>query len=310
MNGTKIFTLKAFSLLAFAAASYAAVPEYFPLQPGNSWAYRVTQGRQSSPGTINIGDIRTVQGRQYYEVQFFERNVLIRQDADGSLFAWDRETNTESLWLPFAAETGQTVATSFDTCSRNATVQNRNAKLTTDIGQVENALELRYTANCADAGANVQYFVPYVGMIRYETSSIAGPVTYDLMYSRTGLTNIDAKVNAFTLALDSGSYKAGSTTEALARVTFRVSEPVKLIFPSGQSTDLRITSESGESVYVWSADKLFTAIYREEVTGPGDRSWVMSFPIGRLQPGKYKAEGWLTTNPRQYSAVVGFEIVR
>ena len=155
-----------------------------------------------------------------------------------------------------------------------------------------------------------QYFLPYIGLILHEVTSIAGPVRYELVYSRTGLTTVVAETNAFTLALDTPAYKVGENTKMLARVTLNVTQPVTLTFPSGQNTDLRIMNEKGESVYTWSADKLFIQVFREEKIGPGERNWVMDVPLGNLAPGKYTAEAWLTTQPRQYSATVSFEIVR
>jgi hypothetical protein len=56
-------------------------------------------------------------------------------------------------------------------------------------------------------------------------------------------------------------------------------------------------------------DKLFPMIYRgAEKVGPGEKTWVMSFPVGQLAAGKYSVEGWLTTQPRLYSATISFEV--
>jgi hypothetical protein len=143
----------------------------------------------------------------------------------------------------------------------------------------------------------------------HEETSIAGPVRYELVYSRTGATNVVAQTNEVTLATDAPSYRVGQQNEILARMTLRVSAPVLLTFPSGQSTDLRLLNEKGEHVYTWSADKLFTQVFREELI-EGERNWVMSVPVANLEPGRYTAEGWLTTSPRRYSATVTFEIVR
>ena len=304
MFGIKIITAN----LLFAGAIFAAGAEYFPLQVGNSWVYRVTQGRLSRPGTINVERTERVEGREYYRVSFFEDSLLIRQSDDGSLVKYDPGTKTEGVWLPFGAAEGSPVRTEMDQCSRTVTVASSAAKITIGIGTFDNALHLRYTPNCADAGVTGQYFLPYVGMVLHETTSIAGPVRHELVYSRTGSTNVVARTNAFTLATDAPVYKAGQE-ELLARVTLRVSDPVQLTFPSGQNTDLRVTNERGDSVYVWSRDKLFIQVFHEERI-EGERNWVMSVPIADLPPGKYTVEGWLTTQPRQYSAVVTFEIVR
>lgn len=304
MNGLRTFTA---SLLLIGATT-AEAADYFPLQVGNSWAYRVTQGRFSRPGTVNIERIERVDGRDYYRVAFFEQSLLLRQGEDGSLIKYDAEIKSESVWLPLGAAEGDTVRTSMDDCSRAATIASTSAKVTAPVGEFENALRIAYTPNCADAGVTEQYFLPHVGMLVHETTSIAGPVRHELVYSRTGATNVVARTNAFTLATDAPVYKAGQN-EILARVTLRVTDPVTLTFPSGQSTDLRITNEKGDVVYVWSADKLFTQVFREERI-EGERNWVMSVPAANLAPGRYTAEGWLTTQPRLYSAQVTFEVVR
>ena len=102
--------------------------------------------------------------------------------------------------------------------------------------------------------------------------------------------------------------RAGRKHSAVARLTLRSSEPVKLTFPSSQSFDLRITNEKGDSVYQWGVARLFLQVVREEQVGPGDRTWAVEFPVGQFPVGKYKAEAWLTTQPEQYRASVGFEV--
>jgi hypothetical protein len=309
MNGTRISITRLTGLLFAAAVLCAAAPDYFPLQVGNSWAYRVTQGRTSRAGTINVEARETIEGRDYFRVNFFENTVYLRQVESGSILVYNKETKQEGLWLPLGSAQGQTVQTEIDPCSRSATIESTAARLKTTLGEFDNALQIRYTVTCADAGITQQYFLPYVGMVFYETSSIAGPVRHELVYSRTGATNLDVQTNAFTVATDAPTYKVGQTTDMLVRVTLRVTQPIVLTFPSGQNGDLRITNERGENVYTWSADKLFAMIFREERLEPGERTWLMEAPITNLPRGRYQVEAWLATQPRQYSGVVSFEIV-
>lgn len=309
MNGTKISTAKLFCIGLLTTAAYGAGPEYLPLEVGNTWTYRVTQGRAVQPAVIEVVGRETVNSNAYYRLNAFGTSALVRQSDDGSLVMWNTEASREMPYLPLGAPEGVDSPAGLDTCSRTARVASRAAKVKTLVGEFDNALELRFVPNCADAGATVQYFLPYVGLLVYEQSSIAGPVRYELMYSRTGFTTVEAKSNAFTIGTDAQAYKAGESTEMVARVTLKASEPIQLTFPSGQNTDLRIYNERGESVYIWSADKLFSQAVREVTIQPGERSWVMQAPLSRLAPGRYVAEGWLTTT-RRYSATVTFEIVQ
>jgi hypothetical protein len=293
-----------------AASLCAAATEYLPLQVGNSWVYKATQGRFSGVQTVAVEALETIEGRNYHRVQFFERTVYVRQTEDGSLMSYDPETKQERLWLPFASAEGQRTGSEFDPCSKGATVRSKSASIKTTLGDFRNALQLTYEPACADAGVTSQYFLPYIGLIQQESTTIAGPQRYELLYSRTGFTNIESGQVGFTMALDGHTYRAGQATEILVRLTLRSShpDPITLVFPSGQNFDLKIYNERGEIVYTWSADKLFIQVLRTERFGPGEKTFGFSVPIGQLPAGRYAAEGYLTTQPRMFSGVVHFEV--
>jgi hypothetical protein len=308
MLGIRTITV---STLIFSAASFAAAgPEYFPLQVGNSWVYRATQARINSVQTIAVQGVENIDSRTYYRVQFFERSVLVRQTDDGSLVSYDPTSRQERLWLPFAAAEGQRTTSEFDTCSKAATIRSKSASVKTNLGDFNNALQLTYQPSCADAGVTTQFFIPYVGLVEQESTTFAGPLRYELLYSRTGITNLETGQVSFAMALNGSTFRAGQDAEILVRLTLRSShpDPISLVFPSGQNYDLKIYNDRGEIVYVWSADKLFIQIFRTETFGPGEKTFAFPVPIGQLRAGRYAAEGYLTTEPRKYSAVVDFEV--
>jgi hypothetical protein len=296
-------------MLLSATSLFSASTEYFPLQIGNSWVYRSMQGRLNRIQTIAVESIETVEGRNYYRVRFFERSLLVRQLDDGSLVFYNPETKQERLWLPFASPEGQKTESEFDTCSKAATVRSKSASVRTPIGEFNNALQLTYEPSCADAGITSQYFLPYIGLLQQESTTIAGPQKYELLYSRTGFTNIETGQVGFGMALDGHVYKVGQE-EMLVRLTLRSThpDPIPLFFPSGQNYDLKIYNERGEAVYVWSADKLFPLIIRSEQFGPGEKTFAFAVPIAQLPAGRYAAESYLTTEPRKFSAIVHFEV--
>jgi hypothetical protein len=311
MLGIRTITASTLLLISTIAVS-AQTADYFPLQVGNSWVYKTSLGRTNRVQTVSVDAIENVDGRDYYRVDFFGSSVLVRPGDNRSLLSYDAGAKRERLWLPFGAPEGQPTESEFDSCSRSATVRSRSANVKGPIGEFNNALQLTYTPVCADAGVTTQFFLPYIGLVQQESTSFAGPQRYELIYSRTGFTNVDAGQIGFTMALDSNSYKAGQDAEIVVRLTLRNSnrEPITLVFPSGQSFDLKIYNERGEIVYTWSADKLFIQAFRTEKLGPGERSWALTAPIGQLPPGRYAAQGFLTTQPLAYSAIVHFDVVR
>jgi hypothetical protein len=282
---------------------------FFPLQVGNSWVYRVVEGRVRNAQTIDVESRESIEGTEYFKVNFFERTIYLRPADNGSVLAYDPETKQEQLWLPTGER--ERALTVMDPCSRTAHVESRTATAKTTLGEFNNLLHIRYEPNCADAGVAQQYFLPYAGLIRHELITFAGPQVYELVHFRSGYTVVDAPHQQFALSLDSSKYPAGDDTQLFARLTLRntQAEPLVLTFPSGQMFDLKIINNKGEIVYTWSADKLFPQIVTTEQIGPGEKNWSLDAPIGTLAPGRYVVEAYLVTAPLMYSARVGFEVV-
>jgi hypothetical protein len=119
---------------------------------------------------------------------------------------------------------------------------------------------------------------------------------------------------AFGISLDRPVYEAAPTAELTARIVFRNThpDPVKLTFPTSQLFELQIHDASGHPVWRWSEGRVFVQmITRKEIAG--EHQWVVRAPLAPKAtpwpPGRYVAEGWLTTTGgRVYSASVGFEV--
>jgi len=306
MLGRRIFTTSA--VLLCAAISLAAEPDYFPLQVGNSWVYR-SEGRLPDVQVVEVRGATTVNGQLYHELRFFGQTALVRLSDDGTLYAYSGNFAAERVWFRFGAPVGESYATGVDTCTRSARVASKEAAYQGPYGEFSNALRIDYTPACADAGINSQVYLPYIGLVQHSVGNIAGERRYDLIYSRTGLTEIAESEVSFQMALDS----AAPTARLIARMTLRNSGPlpITLTFPSGQKFDFVLRNERGEVAYIWSADKFFTQAVETE-TVSGERNYVVSVPLGsgNLTPGQYTAEGYLTTiGPRrQYFASVPLEI--
>lgn len=141
----------------------------------------------------------------------------------------------------------------------------------------------------------------------------------DLIYARVGgVTVVSAPEVSFSLALDKsvyGSSPRGEIPEMSARLALRNTqpEPLELSFPSGQIYDVAIRNESGVVVYRWSDGKAFPAIF-QTISFSAEKNWpILLRPADKdgkpLPPGKYTAEGYLTTaGPKSYSAAVAFEM--
>ncbi len=323
MLGTRIITAS----LLLGAAAFAAEPDYFPLHPGNQWVYRCTGNCGDELPVLEIARDRSFNGTWYALLKGFHgRETWLRQDSDGVLWALDPDSGLETRWYSFFAPVGEPFDTGADPCSRSASVVTREFDYRGPAGRFDDVLQLRYGESaCADAGANEEYFLPWTGIVRRVETTIAGPRTYDLIYSRTGGVTVIAEPHlSFGLHIDRSLYDADfmppvdpsrSVPVMTARIalTNATDQPVSLVWPSGQRYDLEIRNERGEVVWRWSDGKAFPAVFGEEKFGPGERNHTILVPLaGRdmktLPPGRYTVTAWLTTEPVVYKASVGFEV--
>ena len=310
MRGTKTITASLF--FAAAISSLAATPEYFPLQTGNTWAFRGTaRWFNSAPQTVEVQGTERFRDRDYSRVSFFGRTVYLRP-TDTGIAVFNNSTGQENTWIPFEGSPGQSFPVDIEPCTRSAKIESKAAKIKTAAGEWDNAILLSFERTCADAGLTALYFVPGIGPVVYETTSIAGPVRSELIYSRTGSTATEAAQVAFTVALDAPVYTAAETLNILVRLTLRNThtQPIALTFTSGQRYDLRIWNDKGQVVYTWSADKLFPQVLSTETVGPGERTFAFIANPPNLPVGRYVVEAWLANTNRDYVGMVGFEVTR
>jgi hypothetical protein len=310
MPGTKTITASLF--LAAATLSLAATPDYFPLQPGNSWAFRgAARWFNSTPQSIEVQGKERLRDQEYSKVNFFGRTIYLRS-TDTGLSVFDTAAGQEQSWIRFDAADGQSFPVAIEPCTRAAKIESKMAKVKTPAGEWDNAIQLSFETSCADAGLTSMYFVPGLGPVVYETTSIAGPVRWELIYSRAGSTAAEAPEVAFTVALDAPVYQAAESLNILVRLTLRNthSQPVTLTFPSGQRYDVRIWNDRGQVVYTWSADKLFPQVFTMEKVGPSEKTFPFVATVPNLPPGRYVAEAWLATGNREYVGIIGFEVIR
>ncbi|RPJ81300.1 MAG: hypothetical protein EHM13_10630 [Acidobacteria bacterium] len=250
-------------------------------------------------------------------------------DDGGTLYAYDSRSEREQVWAAFNAPEGTEYDTVIDPCSRRARIASREARYSGPVGEFQReALRIVYPpTGCADAGITEEFYLPWVGLVRRTITTIAGPVTYELIYAQLGgVTIISGPGISFGLTLDRPVYYVNlmppvdpvrSVPEATLRMTLRnwTATPLELVFPSGQSYDVAIRNAKDEVVYRWSDGKAFTMVFRNETLAPRqERHYVVTARLvdkdGKPLPqGRYTTEAWLTTEGgKRYAATVGFDL--
>ncbi|MBI1787989.1 MAG: hypothetical protein HYR60_10630 [Acidobacteria bacterium] len=301
--------MKVPALVFLAAAVACAEPDYFPLHAGNQWIYRGGGRYTGTTLTLEISRAADFDGNRYYLLRGLPQgDFWLRMTEDSRLLVYDPDKKEEQVWYAFQSREGEIYQTALPFCCGKAAIRSRAAAYKSPIGPLENLLELNYPG-VFQVGIDRELFLPYIGMV-YRGLNTGGATfgSYDLIYARIGgVTVVSAPEVSFSLTIDRAIYPQGAEMTARLALRNTQDEPLRLVFPSGQTFDLAIQNEAGVEVWRWSRGKLFTLGIRNETVGPGENNEVLLAPLP-FPPGQYKVEAWLATMPRFYVAVLGFEI--
>ncbi len=307
------------------AISLDARGAYFPLAAGNSWTYRVDRLGPEDGVTIEVGEPTQIGGVTYFAVSGIGgASFLLRNDSRGRLVEYRRDQRREALWFDFGAPVGGTWAPELPGgCTGQATLAARNEPASVPAGTFRETATIRYgRSDCADAGVSEDIFAAGVGLLRRTEITIAGPRTMSLARARVNGRTIDGIGLSFAVRIDRPAYSPNlfppvdpATAIPVLRATAMVDNssgtPIMLTFPSPQLFDLAIRNAAGETIYTWSATKLFPAVITEVKLGR--RVFETEVPLGTgdepWKPGRYTLVAWLTQpEGRAYSASVSFAI--
>jgi hypothetical protein len=281
--------------LAIAALFMAATlpgQDYFPLEVGNQWIYRIGGSLSGvlTPGTFvaEVTGSRVIDGKEYFQLTGMPGGTrLLRKNDAGTLVFYSEQDRAEHNWVAFEANTGEAFRTEIDDCNPTAVIQSKNAELRSPLGDFrDGALRVGYApGRCADAGLISETFLPYVGLAQRRMSNIAGEVVWDLIYTRLGgFTSFAEKERSFQAALNGDRFAPGDAITVRMTLRNTTGTPLELTFPSGQDYDVVIRNERGDEVYRWSNGRAFTLAIRT-MRFSGEKNYAVAvrpnLPVGR-----------------------------
>ncbi len=264
------------SLFLAAAAAFAQVPDYFPLEVGNVWIYRV-RGAPPRPGdtttTVEVTRAAQFAGVTYYLLNEYRRGEFwVRNDGAGRIYQYDEKAGTESLWYDFSRKIGDTYPTTLPTCCGRAHVRDTAATKSVALGDFANVLYQLDYPGVFQIGITEENFFPYVGLL-FRSENTGGPAmrSQDLVYAKiSGVTVLNASGLGFGAARASGYVRLFLNNNTGA--------PIRVVFASGQTFELTLRDENGKILYRWSDGKGFTLALRPVDLPPGETSWPVMLP--------------------------------
>lgn len=286
-----------------------AVADYFPLQPGNTWIYQERlSGNRIAETVVRVGQPRTINGVSYMPVTGFRPGEFLLRSDGAALWQYDAASARERLWYNFSVAPGESYDSGLPPCCSRAQVTSLADTYEGPLGSFNNALTLAYTTTTPNSVQREQ-FLPYVGLLSRTESAGSLLRTWDLVYARLGgVTVLGGPEVQFSLALPKTTFAPNEEIPFRWNLFVRQPAPLLLNFPSGQTFDAHVRNQAGETLWTWSATRLFPAIARRE-EWQGDNTFADRVPALSLPTGNYLLEVYLVpSGGRSYSAQVPFSV--
>ena len=236
------------------------------------------------------------EGRVYSHLTgYVDEPVWVRLNEAGDLVYLDLETAHERVLTSFARPAPGWFEAPLRGCDQEGRAHT-DAPYSGPTGRFAETLPVIYRSfSCADAGLEHELFAENVGMVSRTLTTIAGPVTYKLVYADTRAVQLAPRPSA-TLRL---SVETVDDDNALARLrlTGDPETAPKLTFASSQEFEMVLRHADGRVVWRWSDGRVFLQATVERQAA--NLLWEATIPLasgaGRLPAGDYTVEAWLNT---------------
>jgi hypothetical protein len=250
---------------------------YFPLRVGNSWTYQ-----RSGPGAVTEWTA-TVASRQtpprafpYFVLSgyFPGPDHEVRADPFGTVTE-ESSGYRDFLWYLLGAREGTSwtiqltpspLASPIPGCLSDSrlTLASRGETVQVQAGEFAGVVRVDWKSPCMDAGITSEWFAPGVGLIRRQETSIAGPVTSELVRAELGDVVLPRGGFTTTLVLGRSTYvnnlmpPVGPGSLPVVAGVFTVADrseaAISLAFTGCKSVSLTVLNDAGEAVLTTRSD--------------------------------------------------------
>ncbi|RPI22231.1 MAG: hypothetical protein EHM61_22755 [Acidobacteria bacterium] len=268
-SGSQLLAESQRSERASERAEFVMLRSYFPLQTGYRWVYSVERAGGGLGWEVKVEAEESVSFlRSYHRLSgYFGPNDSRRVRATllGNVVERGKD-GKEYLWYQFNAPVGKSwemdiAPDNAPACEDGATltIGARDEVVSVPAGEFRHVIRVDHIPRCVDAGITREWFAPGVGLVRRESTSIAGAVVSELVYAELGDIILPKSVYSTSLLLSSPTYGHNLMPpidpSKVARVqgTFVVRNqtegPAELLFPSACVTlQLEVRDAEGKLV--------------------------------------------------------------
>ncbi|MGR3318452.1 MAG: BsuPI-related putative proteinase inhibitor [Candidatus Anammoxibacter sp.] len=189
--------------------------------------------------------------------------------SDESVFFRSSEKIRQQILVDFEDPEGTKTAIDISPCN-NGTVQikEKEVEINVPAGIFNNVTRLDFETSCSDGGVTSAWFAPNAGVIKWESSNIAGIVTNEMIQSTIGDTEfpLGLVVNASfpdpTISIDLeppvNPDRPVTTVNVFLTIKNNTGRELQYRFNSGQHFDIILTDADGKVASTWSRGRAFT----------------------------------------------------
>ncbi len=251
---------------------------YFPLREGYRWVYEKTGPSGTTTWQASVVETSgSLPGSGFHLLTgyFLGPPRMVHSDLRGRVTEIDFNGEREYLWYRLGAPVGTTwelewapspLMMPIPACIAGSKLQlvSRDETVTVPAGEFHGVVQVEFRSQCADAGITAEWFAPGVGLVRRVETTIAGPVTSELVQADFGplvlplapytttlsltspryVNNLMPPVNLGALPVVRGSFTVRNATDA----------PLDLVFSGCASATIQVRNSEGEIVLTAHAD--------------------------------------------------------
>jgi len=240
------------------------------------------------------------------------------------VYVWSFVLGTYQKLVDFREPVGTKWRIDVEPCNKGeVTLGARNETVATRAGSFRGVMRLDLQTSCADGGVTSIWFAPKVGVIRWSSSSIAGPVTTELVsakiagvaYPKASGVTVTGKfpspeqwINKMPVV---GGPRAPKSMKLELELKNDTGRDLSYSFLSSQRYEITIYDATNRMVKRWSENKRFAMAQKVDVLKAGE-NWTFRDSIdlrgatGDLAEGDYVVVIEMTSSPK--SGAVGLRI--
>jgi hypothetical protein len=251
---------------------------YFPLREGYRWVYDKTGPTGTTRWQASVVETGGSLPRSQFHLltgYFLGPPRTVHSDVRGRVTEIDFKGEREYLWYRLGAPVGTTwelewapspLMMPIAACIAGSKLQivSRDETVTVPAGEFHGVVHVEFRSQCADAGITGEWFAPGVGLVRRMETTIAGPVTSELVQAELGPLVLPPAPYTTTLSLTSPRYvndlmppvNLGALPVVRGSFTVRngTDAPLDLIFSGCASATIQVQNSDGETVLTAHAD--------------------------------------------------------